>query len=160
MDPLPLAVCLLWSYRTRDFHPLDYTHAGRTPYSRFAGLPPEGGSLLSSVFSANLSCSFYSIARTSPSGGGAVGRRGAFPTGASPVCLFFQRPPGRLSGFIIRGALHKLNGAHHLPPQAAYILIAAKGGDTTILGAKGAVKPKNLRAEGPSTLTPSACQKI
>ena len=31
MDPLPLAVCLLWSYRTRDFHPLDYTHAGRTP---------------------------------------------------------------------------------------------------------------------------------
>ena len=34
MDPLPLAVCLLWSYRTRDFHPLDYTHAGRTPFCR------------------------------------------------------------------------------------------------------------------------------
>ena len=32
MDPLPLAVCLLLSYRTRDFHPLDYTHAGRPPY--------------------------------------------------------------------------------------------------------------------------------
>ena len=38
MDPLPLAVCLLWSYRTRDFHPLDYTHAGRTPLSGCAGL--------------------------------------------------------------------------------------------------------------------------
>ena len=43
MDPLPLAVCLLWSYRTRDFHPLDYTHAGRTPLSGCAGLPPQAG---------------------------------------------------------------------------------------------------------------------
>ena len=31
VDPVPLAVGLLWSYRTRDFHPLDYTHAGRPP---------------------------------------------------------------------------------------------------------------------------------
>ena len=38
MDPLPLAVCLLWSYRTRDFHPLDYTHAGRTPPKPQRGL--------------------------------------------------------------------------------------------------------------------------
>ena len=38
MDPLPLAVCLLWSCRTRDFHPLDYTHAGRTPLSGCTGL--------------------------------------------------------------------------------------------------------------------------
>ena len=69
---------------------------GNTPLFPLCGTSPGGGSLLSSIFSANLSCSFYSIARTSPSGGGAVGRRDAFPTVASPVCLFFQRPPGRL----------------------------------------------------------------
>ena len=42
MDPLPLAVCLLWSYRTRDFHPLDYTHAGRTTLCLFEAFPSRG----------------------------------------------------------------------------------------------------------------------
>ena len=53
MDPLPLAVCLLWSYRTRDFHPLDYTHAGRPPLPAYAGLPAQGSiSLISQSPSA------------------------------------------------------------------------------------------------------------
>ena len=56
---------------------------------------------------------------TSSGGGSTVGRRGAFPTGASPVCLFFNARLGGCKGFIIRGALHKLNGTHQLPPTAA-----------------------------------------
>ena len=43
---------------------------GNAPLSPPAAvLPPKGGSLLSAFFSANLSSSLYSAARTSPSGG-------------------------------------------------------------------------------------------
>ena len=70
VDPLPLAVCLLWSYRTRDFHPLDYTHAGRTPLSGFAGL-------------------------LHGKGGGASHQRGNAFTRAERGWPVFRRPPGR-----------------------------------------------------------------
>ena len=64
---------------------------------------PGGGSLLSAFLSANLCHSFYSDAKTSPSGGGAVGRRGAFSTPVRAVCLFFS--PARQGGCTV---LYKL----------------------------------------------------
>ena len=51
VDPLPLAVCLLWSYRTRDFHPLDYTHAGRTPLSGLRRTSPYAGGRTTCAYS-------------------------------------------------------------------------------------------------------------
>ena len=56
---------------------------------------PGGGDLLYAFLSANLSCSIYSAARTSPSGGSP--RRGIgvyFQRAAGPVCLFFLRAKG------------------------------------------------------------------
>ena len=50
---------------------------------------PGGGSLLSASPCANLSSSLYSDAKTSPSGGGAVGRRGAFPSRQRRGCMVF-----------------------------------------------------------------------
>ena len=67
---------------------------------------PGGGSLLSAYLSANLSCSFHSAAKISPSGGDAAagGRRGAFPTRQRRGLHVFLRPSGRLFGFIILAA--------------------------------------------------------
>ena len=56
---------------------------------------PGGGDLLYAFLSANLSCSIYSAARTSPSGGSP--RRGIgvyFQRAAGPVGLFFLRAKG------------------------------------------------------------------
>ena len=76
------------------------------------GTSPGGGGFLSASLSANLSCSLYSAARISPSGGGAAGdRRGAFPTGAARFACFPFAPLARLYGFIQTGAA----GAHHNP---------------------------------------------
>ncbi len=110
---------------------------GNTPLFPLCGTSPGGGSLLASVFSANLSCSFYSIARTSPSGGGKrtkfVGshkatenfvrrfpvercrrQKGCISDGRQPGLPVFQRPPGaRLSDFIIRGVFYDFKDAHH-----------------------------------------------
>ena len=51
-----------------------------------------------------ISITKYRAARTSPSGGGAVGSRGAFPTGEDRLCGFPFAPWGAFEGFIIRGA--------------------------------------------------------
>ena len=66
-----------------------------TPIPAYGGTSPGGGSLLSAFLSANLCRSFYSAAKTSPSGGGAVGRRGAFPAPVRAVGLF---SPARQGG--------------------------------------------------------------
>ena len=79
----PTAVLLLKGSMSLDF--------------RVASLPlqiqflchPGGGSLLSASPCANLSSSLYSAAKTSPSGGGAVGRRGAFPSRQRRGCMVF-----------------------------------------------------------------------
>ena len=77
-----------------------------TPIPAFGGTSPGGGSLLSAYLSANLSCSFHSAAKISPSGGDAAagGRRGAFPTRQRRGLHVFLRPSGRLFGFIILAA--------------------------------------------------------
>ena len=84
--------------------------------------PRRGKSTLRSA-SKLISNSRHSAAKTSPSGGGAVGRRGAFPTRQRRGCMVFQRAkrvwlvfprakPG-CKGFIIL-APNIFEGAHHL----------------------------------------------
>ena len=51
-----------------------------------------------------ISITRHRAASTSPSGGGAVGRRGAFPTGEDRLYGFSLAPWGGFEGFIIRGA--------------------------------------------------------
>ena len=63
-----------------------------TPIPACGGTSPGGGSLLSASLNANLCRPFYSAARTSPSGGGAVGRRGAFPSRQRRGCMVFPSP--------------------------------------------------------------------
>ena len=48
-----------------------------------------------------------------PSGGGAVGRRGAFPRAKPGLPVFPSRQRRGCKGFIIRGGLHHLKAAHH-----------------------------------------------
>ncbi|GEM_PF-4260727 len=64
-------------------------------------------------------------------------KRGAFPTPAGRFACFPS--PARA---VVRFSL----------PKAAYILIAAKGGDTTTLSGAADVKPKNPRGESPVNL--------
>ena len=60
---LPAAVLLLKGSMSLD------SQSSTTPYESSSFATPNGGSLLSAFFSANLSSSLYSAARTSPSGG-------------------------------------------------------------------------------------------
>ena len=106
----PTAVLLLKGSMSLDF--------------RVASLPlqiqflchPGGGSLLYASPCANLSSSLYSAAKTSPSGGGAVGRRGAFPSRQRRGCMVFPRPQGGLPVFPGRKPGYK--GFLYIAPQA------------------------------------------
>ena len=101
---------------------------------------PGGGSLLSASPCANLSSSLYSAAKTSPSGGGAVGRRGAFPSRQRRDCMVFPRPQGGLPVFPRRSPVVKV----------LYKLAAEP--PTTTLACEAGVNPWPL---GPS-LSPSS----
>ena len=88
-------------------------------------LPPRRGKSALRSASKLTSISWHSAAKTSPSGGGAVGRRGAFPSRQRRGCMVFQRAkrglhvfPSRqgrgFEGFIIM-APFIFEGAYHNP---------------------------------------------
>ena len=131
MDPLPLAVCLLWSYRTRDFHPLDYTHAGRTPLSGCAGLPPIQGAEQPAL-------SIERLMRLQPRGallcprlrgkGGAVRhQRGKRRNGKKHLCLIFPMFPS--AGWAAFGGMGSLSS----PPPIRLRRTSYSGGRITSL---------------------------
>ena len=72
--------------------------AGNAPLFPYGDFPRRGKFALRTAF-VLISISRHSAARTSPSGGGAVGRRGAFPSPVRAVGLFSPRPPGRFACF-------------------------------------------------------------
>ena len=122
-----------------------------TPILAYGGTFPGGGSLLSAFLSANLCHSFYSGAKTSPSGGGAVGRRGAFPTPVRAVGLFSPAHQGGCEGFIIRGA-----PSFSRAPTSAF---SPERSDATLLynpwhrgpeGPMDAIRPSAPKAQAPT----------
>ena len=92
---------------------------------------PGGGGLLSASPCANLSCSFYRGAKTSPSGGSTAvgGDRGAFPRAAGAV-VWFSPPEGRVACF----------PTGESPVVKVFYKLAAEPPSTTLSG-KAAVKP-------------------
>ena len=168
MDPLPLAVCLLWSYRTWDFHPLDYTHAGRTPYPRLRRYFPRRGKFALRSASVLISPSRHSSAKICPSGEDAAagGRRGVFPSPVRAVGLFSPARQGGCEGFIIRGAPSKVQNTPPLSPKGDVSPMYKKG---EIISGKPYLRPPRPlppqqrtqplapRAEGPmDAIRPSA----
>ena len=88
------------------------------PYPRLRRYFPRRGKSSLPSASELISISRHKAAKTSPSGGGAVGRRGEFPSNVARFACFLFAPRARFCGFIIRGGLH-LKGRPPLPPKAA-----------------------------------------
>ena len=80
-------------------------------------LPPRRGKFALCPAFELISISKHSAAKTSPSGGGAVGRRGAFPRAIGAVVWFSLARKGGCKGFI-----HNGGGAAHLHPRVCQVL--------------------------------------
>ena len=104
MDPLPLAVCLLWSYRTRDFHPLDYTHAGRTP--------PYPASRDFPLFRGQNKPLYTPLLHSTHSAPALAGERWWRQPPKGGCCFPIARQGG-CEGFINNGAPYFQKSAHH-----------------------------------------------
>ena len=89
------------------------------PYPRLRRYFPRRGKSSLPSASELISISRHKAAKTSPSGGGAVGRRGEFPSNVARFACFLFALRARFCGFIIRGGLHHLKGRPTLPPKAA-----------------------------------------
>ena len=92
---------------------------GNAPLFPYGDFPRRRKFALCPAFEL-ISISKHSAAKTSPSGGGAVGRRGAFPRAIGPVVWFSLARKGGCKGFIHNGGeaahLHPLNPLHLLYP--------------------------------------------
>ena len=112
---------------------------GNAPLFPYGDFPRRGKFALCPAFEL-ISISKHSAAKTSPSGGGAVGRRGAFPRAIGAVVWFSLARKGGCKGFIHNGGeaahLHPLNPLHLLNllnPHAEGVSIKAP---TTTLAPK------------------------
>jgi len=114
-ENMPNSLCSLENHATA------LTGEGNAPLSPpTAVLPPEG-EVCSPLSFYLISTLKHSAAKTSPSGGGAVGRRGAFPSGRRPGWFVFPSRQGRgCKGFIIRGVLNELKDANYRRASGMY----------------------------------------
>ena len=134
---------------------------GNAPLFPYGDFPRRGKFALCPAFEL-ISISKHSAAKTSPSGGGAVGRRGAFPRAIGAVVWFSLARKGGCKGFIHNGGAaayqHPLNPLHLLnllnPHARKGMSIKAPHHNPR---AKGASNFRTLGAKAPSifrTLTP------
>ena len=131
------------------------------PY-KFRSLATPEGEVLAMLYIAQLKLALRPEESRLPPPGEVVRStdRGEFPTGASPVGLFFNARQGGCMVLSLEAPYtNEMAPTTAAPAARPYILIARRAIPQP--SARRAVKlknPKNLRAEGPSTLT--ACVRV